>query len=399
MFNVKNIIVTTVLVLIYTNLNSQQNIKFCLIFNDSKLTKEDVKSKVNFILETSNVKKSAFEIIHFSSKHEDPDNWSHKKSQVNYKPTKKDCSFDLCKDIVPILSYAKTEKSRIYSDRKTKCDLQIESILLRDSEQSSICEKINEEIVRLSKLKTNNTVFFLFDRDQINESISVYFEQEKIKVIEGETLRLNPIISGKNTIIKWLPEKGLSCSDCMNPELKVVESMTYECTVTDSLGCFAQKKNIEIQVEKRCNCKTMPKNELLLKNHPDRKIIKNTKGTMPEWELISKESGDFIFDVVVKPNCADSFQVKIVNQDYQVFYNMIYQRDEIEYSSTKHYFLRNLNDHFVLRFDISDQKKEMQKQIHDYFRIIISPYVNGLECLSAKYESPRLEFSPCPSHE
>jgi hypothetical protein len=375
--------------------HSQKNISFCFIFNDSKLTREDIRSKVNFIVETSKIKKGSIEIIHYSENYENIDNWIYNKTDINYKPSKKDCSFDLCEKVSSIIDYVKTEKSRIYSTNQIYCELQIESILLKDSDQSTMREKIIEELDRLSNNKIKTTVFFMFDRDPKFQDNELSFDQEKLTVLEGETIKLNPIISADNITFSWFPETGLSCTNCKNPELKATESITYECTVTDSNGCNSIKKSIHLEIEKQCNCQSMTKNEILLKNHPEKKIMLYTKDSDCDWTVFSKESGDFIFDVVVKPSCADSFQVKIVNQENKEFYNMNYQRDDIEYSYTQHPFLKNFKDHFLFRIDISDQKSEMSKQTHKYFKLIIIPFLNGQECFSAQYTSPKLEFSPC----
>ena len=40
--------------------------------------------------------------------------------------------------------------------------------------------------------------------------------------------------------IKWLPEEGLSCTDCPNPSVTVTRNQVYEVMVTDKNGCVAQ---------------------------------------------------------------------------------------------------------------------------------------------------------------
>jgi hypothetical protein len=318
-----------------------------------------------------------------------------KKSNIDYKSNKTDCKTDFCKEVSYLMNYLKTDKSCLYSDRQLNCSFDMKTTKLVDSDQSTIIGKINQEINSLNKVKSNQTIFFLFDREKPNEDISVSFESNVLKLIEGERITLKPKISETATTIKWSPSEGLSCSNCPNPEVAIKENITYEIKVTDSAGCNTAINKIELQVEKKCGCKNVTKNEILLKNHPENKVIRNNKGTEPEWEIISKESGDYIFDLVAKSNCADSFQVLVINQDDEEFFQMTYLVDDIDYPNTKHSFLKNFPDYFVFRIDLSDKKKQMSAKEQVYFRIVIIPFVNGTECSAAKYQSPRFEFSPC----
>ena len=162
---------------------SQSNATIYFIYNDSKLSKEDIKRKISFIIESSDAKKAKFEIIHYTNKVELMDSWPVGKSKVNYKPTRITCDFDLCVNISAILSVTKTDKSNLIQNKsKIFCDLGIETTQLSNTDESTILDKLNHEIFRLSKEKTLQSTYFLFNNEQSSLKPSLSFNPSKIVV-------------------------------------------------------------------------------------------------------------------------------------------------------------------------------------------------------------------------
>ena len=53
-----------------------------------------------------------------------------------------------------------------------------------------------------------------------------------------ETVKLSPEITGDNEVTySWTPNEGLSCSDCLNPELLVPFQSDYRLTVINEQLC------------------------------------------------------------------------------------------------------------------------------------------------------------------
>lgn len=381
---------------------SQGNATFYLIFNDSKLIGEDIKRKVNFLIENSEAKKTKFEIVHFSNKSEEYTSWQINKSTVNYKPTRKGCDFDICKNLSGSLSITRTDKSKLFlSDKKLNCDFGIESVQMSNTDESTVIDKLNEEITRIKDLKSIHTTYFFFNGDQLNSKPSLKFENDKIKVKESETIRLAPIVTGEIVDYSWSPQIGLSCSNCPNPELKASESKTYTLTVTDSSGCNSLSASINIEVEKNCLCeKDLSKVEIQFGKVPIKKFEKKVSGLTAEWEwrVISNQSGGYVFDLVTNPNCAKKFRVKVIRKNGREIFDQIYNREDVDNRSKMPYH-EKYPDKFVFRINLEDE--ESRKLIEDtenepYFLVeIVSIDDFQEECDSIKYISPKIRWTKC----
>lgn len=90
------------------------------------------------------------------------------------------------------------------------------------------------------------TVSKLFDSIiNCSTSLSVYMDTLPLPAIElgeninanwGTNITLTPETNGFN--YSWFPDHGLSCNDCLNPELSILETTTYSLTVSSSDGCI-----------------------------------------------------------------------------------------------------------------------------------------------------------------
>lgn len=65
-----------------------------------------------------------------------------------------------------------------------------------------------------------------------------------VQIPLGETIQLNPIVNGANAPLSysWNPAVYLSCSNCSNPNVNTVNSISYGLLVVDTNGCKAENK-------------------------------------------------------------------------------------------------------------------------------------------------------------
>jgi gliding motility-associated-like protein len=65
-----------------------------------------------------------------------------------------------------------------------------------------------------------------------------------VQIPLGETIQLNPIVNGANAPLSysWNPAVYLSCSNCSNPTVNSVNSISYGLLVVDTNGCMAESQ-------------------------------------------------------------------------------------------------------------------------------------------------------------
>ena len=381
---------------------SQSNATIYFIFNDSKLSKEDIKRKISFVIQSSDTKKAKFEIIHYTNKVELMDSWPVGKSKVNYKPTRITCDFDLCINISAILSITKTDKSNLIQNKsKIFCDLGIETTQLSNTDESTIIDKLNQEILRLSKEKSVQSTYFLFNNEESALKPSLTFNPSKILVKQSESIKLSPIITGDFSDYTWTPVSGLSCSNCKNPEVSAFASTKYTLTAKDSSGCNILSATIDVEVEKNCDCnKGVEKVEIQFGKLPIKKFEKKQSAAIAEWDwkIISNQSGGYVFDVVTNPNCAKKFRVKVLRSNGGVMFDQYYNKEDVDNRSRNPYH-EKFPDKFVFRIDLSDDLSYgyIEDVEHEpYFVIeIVSIDDFGNECDYSKYISPKIRPTKC----
>lgn len=375
---------------------------FYFIFNDSKLSKADITRKMNFLIQNSISRKVNFEILHFTEKQETIYNWSTNKCIVKYKPTKVGCEFQICANLSPIFSLSKTEKSKLFfTDRKVECDTGIETIILSNKDESTIIEKLNDEVDQLKKIKSPQSIYFLFNSETRTNKPSLNFKSEKIILKESEKINLSPIITGDLVEFSWLPQTGLSCTDCPNPELKATETNKYVVSAKDSSGCFTLKASIDVEVEKNCICsKVLDKVEIQFGKLPIKKFEMKTPGIKADWDwrIISNQSGGYVFDVVTNSSCAKKYRVKVLRYNGGVIFDQFYNREDVD-SRSKNPYHERFPDKFVFRIDLSDDvsyKLIENTENEPYFVIEISSIDDyGDECIEKKYISPKIRPTKC----
>jgi hypothetical protein len=381
---------------------AQNETKFYFIFNDSKLSVNDIKKKINFLLEHSDAKKISFELLHYSLNAEIPESWVFQKNQVSYKPSKIGCEFNICDKITNIIELTKTEKSRLYiAGNLIDCSSGIETVSLPNKDESTIIDKIDEELKRIKDLKKNQCVYFFFNSSSTIEKPSLRFDPDILTLKESDKVTLQPIVTGNIKSYIWTPSTGLSCSDCKNPQVTINESRNYTLTIKDSLECNTLSSNLQINLEKNCVCeKELSKIEIMFGKLPIKKFEApnpNVK-VLWEWRIISNQSGGYVFDLVTNSSCAKKYRLKVLRQNGGVIYDEYYDKEQVDKRSHFPYHA-NYPDKFVFRVDLS--RYETYNLIEDvenepYFIIeITSIDDNGEECLNKKYRSPKLRPTKC----
>ncbi len=381
---------------------AQKESKFYFIFNDSELSSNDIKRKINFLIENSNSKKLSFELLHYTNKTEQSETWITNKKSVFYKPTKITCDFNYCDKVSTIISLTQSSKSKLFVSGKTvDCEMGIETVSLANKDESTIIDKINEEVERIKNLKSSQTIYFFFNSSVKNEKPTLRFDPEILTIKETENLTLNPIITGNIASYEWSPSVGLSCTNCKNPTLNINESKDYTLTVKDSSGCNSLSSNVQIKLEKSCICgKELSKVEIAFGKLPIKKYeLKNpNKKAEWEWQIISNQSGEYVFDLITNSGCSKNYRLKVLRHNGGIIYDELYKKEQVDKRS-KLPLHTSYPDNFVFRVNLSQE--EVHKYIDEaenepFFIIeITSIDENGNECLDKKYTSPKLRFTKC----
>ena len=381
---------------------SQVETTFFFIFNDSELSSSDIKRKINFLIENTDAKKVRFELLHYTSKSENKEDWTLNKNSIFYKPSIVNCDFNVCNNLSPIISVTKTEKSKVYiAGKQMDCSTGEETVYLSNKDESTIIEKINEELDRIKKLKKNQSIYFLFNSPSNIQKPTLKFEVDVLNVKEFDKIILSPLITGNIKSYEWSPAIGLSCIDCKNPQLNVSQSTKYTLKVKDSLGCNTLTSSLDVVMQQNCECdKDLSKVEILFGKLPIKKFEakKATSSAEWDWRIISNQSGGYVFDLVTNSNCAKKFRLKVLRHNTIVIYDEYYDREEVDKRSRNEYHDK-YPDNFVFRVDLSSD--DISNLIEDaneepYFTIeITSIDDNEIECSNKKYKSPKLRPTKC----
>ena len=141
---------------------------------------------VKFIYFENELKLKSFKVIHYTNSIEEVATWTSKKKVVEYKPTKVNCSFNVCDAVPGIVSYEKTERSKLYlCDAKLNCPgqiIDIETTQLSNKNESTIIEKIKEALTANKSLKKNQTLFFYLDGKKTENDLDIRFSEEAITI-------------------------------------------------------------------------------------------------------------------------------------------------------------------------------------------------------------------------
>lgn len=96
------------------------------------------------------------------------------------------------------------------------------------------------------QLKPGSYTVFIKDSIGCENSYSILlFQPQKlaadlpveIKLTLGDKITLKPLLNFNPVKIEWTPSNGLSCTDCLEPNLQALHDAVYEVRFTDSYGC------------------------------------------------------------------------------------------------------------------------------------------------------------------
>lgn len=384
-------------------LTANGKINVVLLINDSKATSTEIHKSVDVIYLQSKFNIDQFTVFHFSHKTLSSTNWSNKKKNVDYRPILVDCNFQICEQLNTLISASRSEKTKFFDcNSSLQCEAKnwgVEYSTLSNNNESTILDKLKEEVTINKSIKKNITLFFYILGEQFIVNPTVAFERgDTLEVNSGEATSLNPIYSKDVKKISWSPAKGLSCFDCKYPTLQLSDNNTYTVSVTDSLHCKTQNKLLTVIVKNKCLCSnsTMKAVSDVFGQLPISKYESDIDAEIADWQIASNQSGGFVFDLICTPNCASRFKVKIENKDRNKVWEDAYTRSQVDKRARNDYH-QEYPDYLVFRLDLTKIARKAGQGIrdpNDHFYISILSYDdNNQEC--APYESQRIIFSKC----
>lgn len=387
----------------FNEITAKGKVNVILLVNDSKATPTDIRNSTNIIYLQNKIGIDQFTVFHFSNKSLSGTNWTSKKKSVDYKPILAGCNFSICDQMNTLISASRSEKTKLFDcNSSLPCDASkwyIELGILSNSNESTILEKIKEEITINKNLKKNLTLFFYILGEQVTVNPTISFEKgDTIEVNSGEATILNPLYSKDVKKVEWKPSQGLNCSDCKSPTLQVSENISYTISVTDSLHCKTQNKLLTVIVKNKCLCSNNSLKAVsdVFGQLPISKYEGDIDAEIADWQIASNQSGGFVFDLICNPNCASRFKVKIENKERTKVWEETYTRNQVDKRARNDYH-QDYPDYFVFRLDLSKLARKSGQGIRDpndhFFISILSYDDNNQECVP--YESQRIIFSKC----
>ncbi|MDQ3143059.1 MAG: M43 family zinc metalloprotease [Bacteroidota bacterium] len=79
---------------------------------------------------------------------------------------------------------------------------------------------------------TESVVISLFEPQELMAELKA-----EIQIKLGEKIILKPILNFIPSKVQWFPTDGLSCSDCLNPEILPINNVDYKVIFTNDKGC------------------------------------------------------------------------------------------------------------------------------------------------------------------
>jgi hypothetical protein len=264
---------------------------------------------------------------------------------------------------------------------------------LSSRSESLLLEKIKEEVALNSIDKTNTTIFFyLANENNLESKPEVTFEKEQIELKSGQSIQLNPTYSKNIKKVIWTPNESISCIDCKLPTINPTKNTVYTVTASDSLNCHTVSKNISINVVNDCDCNSgnmKPINDVFGKLSIPK--YKNDI-EIADWQIISNQSGGFVFDVLFTSNCAQQYKLTIEDKNGSVIWEDTFTKEQVDKRAQT-----ELHDKYPEYLVFRLTLKPLSKQFEDaenYFKInLFSLDESGTSC--QPYKSPKLIFTKC----
>lgn len=393
------LIIQAVFILISLSTFSQKQLNIVFFVNDSKTNSSELNSFSNMVyLNNGDVKLANYTIYHFTSKKERDTTWTNKKKNASYKVIQTDCDFSICSSLNTLVPDKKTQKNKFYNCQNLlQCNFNKWNIsnvnTLTSRSESLLLEKIKEE-VSLNKIdKTNTTIFFYLGNDMaIEGKPEIKFEKETISVKSGESVQLNPVFSKNIKNVVWTPNENISCLDCKTPTVNPSKNTVYMVSASDSMNCYNVSKNITVNVINDCDCNSgsmKPINDVfgilsIPKYKDDIQIA--------DWQIISNQSGGFVFDVLFTSNCANRYKLTIEDKDGNVVWEDYFNKDQVD-KRARAELHEKYPDYLVFRLTLKSLSKLFEGA--ESFFIINLTSIDESYVSCQPYKSPKLIFTKC----
>ena len=368
-------------------LNGQISIVF--ISNNDSLS---VYNCVNELSKNKQFKQLNFRVVHFNDNNNSKEIRIFNKLSVDVRNEKIGCDFNFFSNLNSILKSDFSKRLLLYSKNPISYnfkDVNIEEIVINSSFSNEfISEKISQQITNFKKNSKSVTLYFNFN-NELNEkkNPSISSSQNLYSVKKGEVLKLNLQTSTDYKSINWIPEEGLSCTDCLTPELTADKAVKLKAYYLDNNGC--QSNTIEIDINVMDDCDQSKK--LII---PFGKInfsnFKQVEGEDYQYDIMPiGVGGGFKYDLPTTRNCATDFKLIIKDLNNNIIVSFVKKREEID-ENANFQFVNDNPDFFVFRINL----QPYYKQIQSGATITIESYdEKGTNYKS--YTSPVVSFSGC----
>ena len=385
-------------------------LKVYIIVNGETESYESIKQKVKTIANNKKIKKVDFIVYHATSNSSANQKSSEiEKNNFSYRPYPKDCKFSNCNwlnNIVPTM-FSNDNNTMFYCNGSLDCSLNswgMTSMNLPSAEPDKIQEKILEYLGNKSnKKKQSSLIFYLSKADDFDElNPTVRFEDTRITISTNDMDQVfTPIYSKDVAIYSWSPSAGLSCTDCPNPTIVDPQDRTYTVTVWDKDKCKKDQAEIQVKTYNPCDCEKVlsmyDEFDNVFIGQQIKKKYKKTRSRRPwfDWQIISQQSGGWVFEYLVTATCIDKYRVTLTIGDRPVWQEDYFKKDlDSRGQGVLH---EDYPDHFVVKLDFTEIHEQIEKAKTDKkpMKIEIEAYVDGAICRYDKYKSPRLIFTKC----
>ena len=387
-------------------------LKVYIIVNGETETYQSIYQKVKSIAKAKKIKKVDFIVYHATSNpksdQKPPDIG---KNSLIYRHYPKDCKFSNCNwlnNIVPTM-FSNDDNTMFYCNGSLDCSPKswgMSSMNLPSAEPDEIQKKILEHIGNKSnKKKQSSLIFYLSKADDLDEiNPKVRFEDTKITISTNDKNQvLTPIYSKDVDIYSWSPTSGLSCNDCATPTIKDPQDKTYTVTVWDKDKCKKDQAEIEVKTFNPCDCREILsmtdefgnvfRGEQIRKKY--KKTRQRERDKTYDWQIISLQSGGWVFEFLVTATCIEAYRVTLTIDDRPIWQEDYLKKDlDSRGQGVLH---DDYPDHFVVKLDFTEIHAiiEQAKRALKPIRIEIEAYVDGKICKDYKYKSPRLNPTKC----
>ena len=159
------------------------------------------------------------------------------------------------------------------------------------------------------------------------------------------------------------------------------------------MNCHNVSKSITVNVINDCDCNSgsvKPINDVFGKLSIPK--YKNDI-EIADWQIISNQSGGFVFDVLFTPNCANRYKLTIEDKDGNVVREDYFSKDQVD-KRARAELHEKYPDYLVFRLTLKSLSK-LFEGAESYFIInLTSIDESNVSC--QPYKSPKLIFTKCP---